>query len=1059
MTVRMSDKNIRLIKVLVASPSDVAPEREMAEDVIKKWNARTQRPLMLEAVLWESHAAPETGERVQGILNKQIVDECDFAIGIFWTRIGTGTGIAPGGAVEEVERMMAAGKLVMLYFSNVAYRRKDVDIEQIEALDQFRASLQSNALIEEYDERHEFREKLAHQLDIQVHRWFCSKDYVDDASMKNRYQPREANPASFLQLYHSTLQEQLGNTNLSGSPAIESFSVRLKDTFVSLSLSDTWRCEARSHTEGYLCEPKKEERVLSPEDVMNLVFQQHRLLLVIGDPGSGKTTLLKYYALSCLDNKRYQEFGFYEPVNVFYFPLRDIDKSDTGYPSLPAALSTWSQKYFLEIEETFFSGWLGEHSTLVLLDGLDEISNVDDRKAVCDWIDRTVSRFTNARFVVTSRSTGYRKGDGIELEASHLRADIMDFTKEKQAEFLHLWFRAAFFREIPLSARDEPELRVRQEQQAGQKAVQKADAIIAFLGQEKNRSLHSLAGVPLILQIMAMLWKDREFLPTGRSELYDAALNYMLDYRDRRRGIYPLLAAKDARRVLSPISLWMQEELKTDEADRVAMQQKMQELLDTLFNSLPADEFCRNLVDRAGVLVEYGDKEYVFRHKSFREYLAGVQLEKKMHRTIGHLDALVGHFGNDWWEEPLRFFIGQVDAEIFDAFMEKLFDSPVSETLSPKQQDLLYLLVEEAPWKKIDALKAKLLEPNIADEQKNNEALKVADNRKRYVLRCLEIIGTQEAVDAVREFVQAEPKLTDDRDILRLAYEIPGVKIASDITADIDCKVNVSVKAISVRYNPYELNAQYILIEGGTFTFSVTEKQETVPDLYVAKYTVTNKLYRQFIAYLDSREPVFAKDLSVELYTKALRSEAGEIEGFGDYLKGKKDLAQLFRSASDDDKRFNKEEQPVMDISWFAAKAYCLWLSLLESEGRKVNIYRLPTEMEWEYAAAGKEGRKYPWGNAEPTAKLANYDGNEGATTPVGRYPDGATPEGLYDMAGNVLERMENKRNKDDSARALRGGSWNGYPGSLRCSARFVSHPAGRGNGIGFRVVRSSPSS
>ena len=136
MTQRMSDKNIRLIKVLVASPSDVAEERKMAEYVIKRWNARPHRPLMLEAVLWESHAAPEIGERVQGILNKQIVDECDFAIGIFWTRIGTGTGVAPGGAVEEVERMMAAGKLVMLYFSNVPYRRKDVDIKQIEALDQ-----------------------------------------------------------------------------------------------------------------------------------------------------------------------------------------------------------------------------------------------------------------------------------------------------------------------------------------------------------------------------------------------------------------------------------------------------------------------------------------------------------------------------------------------------------------------------------------------------------------------------------------------------------------------------------------------------------------------------------------------------------------------------------------------------------------------------------------------------------------------------------------------------------------------------------------------------------
>ncbi|MFZ4524311.1 MAG: SUMF1/EgtB/PvdO family nonheme iron enzyme [Chlorobium sp.] len=1003
----MSNKLDRIKKVLVASPSDVAVEREMAEDVIKKWNARPQRPLMLEAVLWESYAAPETGGRVQGILNKQIVDECDFAIGIFWTRIGTNTGVAPGGAVEEVERMMAAGKLVMLYFSNVAYRRKDVDIEQIEALDHFRESLQSNALIEEYDERHEFREKLAHQLDIQVHRWFCSIECGDDTSMKNRYQPLDVNVASSLQLYHSTLKEQLGNTNLSGSPAIESFSVRLKDTFVSLSLSDTWRSEARSHTEGDLCEQKKEERVRTPEEVMSFVFQQHRLLLVIGDPGSGKTTLLKYYALSCLDNKRYQEFGFREPVNVFYLPLRDINKSDTGYLSLPAALSAWAEKYFLKIEDTLFSGWLDDHSTLVLLDGLDEISNVDDRIALCNWIDRTVSRFANARFVVTSRSTGYRKGDGIELDSSHLRADIMDFSKGQQAEFLHLWFTAAFIREIPLSVRDERELRARQEQQAGQKAVQKADAIIAFLGQEKNRSLHSLAGVPLLLQIMAMLWKDREFLPAGRSELYDAALNYMLDYRDRRRGIYPLLAAKDARRVLSPVSLWMQEELKTDEADRVAMQQKMQKLLDTLYNSLPAEEFCRNLVERAGVLVEYGDKEYVFRHKSFREYLAGVQLLKNMHRP-DYLDIIVTRFGDDWWHEPLRFFIGHVDdAEVFDDFMQKLFDSPVTENLTPKQQDLLVTLVEEAPQRKIDALQKKLVD------------LQTTPNRQQYIMECLKTIGKPEALAIVKTFIESgRNKVLFDR-----------------------------------------LHAEYILIKGGTFTYSLTEKPEKMPDLYVAKYTVTNKLYGQFISFLQSGKVSDIDAVTRETYQKHLQAMAESIEGFKDYLQDKKDLAKLFRSESDDNKRFNKEEQPVMDISWYAAKAYCLWLSLLESEGKNANIYRLPKEIEWEYAAAGEEGREYPWGKGEPTSKLANYNSNEGATTPVGRYPDGATPEGLYDMAGNVWEWMDNKYNKNTSARALRGGSWVDNPGSLRCSARVDVHPAYSDFNIGFRVVRSSPSS
>ncbi len=997
MTERISNKPpARIVKVLVASPSDVAAERKIAEEVILGWHSRHPNSgIMLDPVLWESRAAPQGGDRVQEILNKQIVNQCDMVIGIFWTRIGTDTGVAPGGAVEEVEKMTGMSKLVMLYFSNLPIARSKVDKEQEAKLDAYRASMKADRLVWEYDSRAKFRTLLARHLDLQIPKWF-GPDVVEQESV---VVPSEVAVDSALTGYQSTLKRQLSNITLTGSPALESFSVKLSDTFVSLSLSGTSRCETRLFAGDIQCESQKEERTSTPEEVMSFVFQQHPLLLVIGDPGSGKTTLLKYYALSCLNNGRYKEFGFREPVNVFYLPLRDLNKDDT-YFSLPANLSLWSKKHFLDISESIFSSWLDKPSTLVLLDGLDEISNVHDRIAVCGWIDHTVGGFTKARFVVTSRSTGYRKGDRIELETGHLRADIMDFSKKQQAEFLHLWFKAAFLGEIPPGSRDNAVWQSQQEQIA----AQKANAILAFLGQDKNKSLRSLAGIPLLLQIMAMLWKEREYMPGSRLKLYDAALNFMLDYRDRRRGISPLLAAEDARRVLSPVSLWMQEDLKKDEVSRADMQLKMQELLDTLYNSLPAGEFCRNLVERAGVLVEYGDREYVFRHKSFREYLAGVQLHKNMHRT-GYLDIIVSRFGDDWWQEVFRFFIGHVDdADVFDDFMQKLFDSPVTENLTQKQQDLLVTLVEEAPQRKIDALQKKLLDPQTTT------------NRQRYILECLKTIGKPEALEAVRKFNDSA---------------------LSNVLCD-------------------KLGAEYLLIKGGVFTFSLTEKQETVPDLYVAKYTVTNKLYRRFINFLQSGPDI--DTVTLKSYHKHLQEMAKSIKGFSDYLiKGKKELAKLFRSESDDDKRFNREEQPVMDISWYAAKAYCLWLSLLD--GGRDGLYRLPTEMEWEYAAGGKESRTYPWGEEEPSKTRANYDSNEGATTPVGRYPDGATPEGLYDMAGNVWELMENQRNKDDSARALRGGSWYVNPENLRCSARFEDHPSGGDVNFGFRVVRSSPSS
>ena len=188
----------------------------------------------------------------------------------------------------------------------------------------------------------------------------------------------------------------------------------------------------------------------------------------------------------------------------------------------------------------------------------------------------------------------------------------------------------------------------------------------------------------------------------------------------------------------------------------------------------------------------------------------------------------------------------------------------------------------------------------------------------------------------------------------------------------------------------------------------------------------------------------------------------------GDYLhEGKNDLAVLFRSTLDAEPKFNGDDQPVVGITWYAARAYCLWLSLLESSGRDSTLYRLPTEVEWEWAAGGQRGakvqrvRQWPWSEdeGELSVRLANYyDSKIGATTPVGSYPDGATPEGLHDMAGNVWEWMDNWYEEKEAARSLRGGSWSSYSDYLRCSCRSYFNPDDGDDDVGFRVVRSSPS-
>jgi len=853
-------------------------------------------------------------------------------------------------------------------------------------------------------------------------------------------------------IYCAALKEELGFIDLLGSPDIESKTVNLEDAFVSLHISESWRSETRF-------EPKEKQidheegRHLTPEQVMKRAFQKHRVLLIIGDPGSGKTTLLKYYAMHCLDkeNQKYQKLGFTQEVLPLFFPLRELEYIKNEPVPLPQNLAKWSAKHLMDIPAEQFYTWLQKRNTLVLLDGLDEISSKKHRQKVCQWIKNMCTGLKNACFVVTSRATGYRKLDGIELEMPHLRADIMDFSRQQQEDFLKKWFRAVCLYQLPPKDVTEPEWREKQEKQADQRS----DKIIEFLKKKDNKTVQELATVPMLLQIMAIIWKDRQHLPKTRPALYDAALNYLLEYRDRQKEIEPVLPAEEARRVLAPTALWMQEDLNKDEAPKEKMHGFMQPILNTLESQLGALIFCENLRDRAGLIADYDRNHYIFRHKSFREFLSGIQLVKTSGRKV-RIKTLIKHFKEDWWDESLRFFMSKSNDKIFDQFMQLFFKSNVSQQLDDNQQTLLQHLVREAPQKKIDGLKECL-----NSDQLNN-------NQRRYVMDCLKTIGTLEAIQVIGNAKKDK-------------WNQENISYAEDIAAEASIKGKVEriiekpepkelfLKA-SYR-NPFEDNVEYIKIPGGTYKFSVTKKMETVPDLFFCKYPVTNKRYRNFVSFLEGEESSLAGVLPLELFAERLLKFAGSIEGYGKYLgKNPNEWRHKLRSDSDDDKRFNGDDQPVVDVTWYAARAYCFWLSCLDEaiKGNKkledikrlASIYRLPTETEWEWAAGGEPNgsvREYPWpkNKGGPSPSLANYGGNVNATTPVGRYPEGATPQGLMDMAGNVWEWMGNYYDKYKKYFALRGGSWGDYDNDLRCAARGVSLPVNGGNDIGFRVLRS----
>lgn len=166
-----------VVKVMIASPSDVPTERMIVRDVIHEWNAihSQYQNLLLTPVAWETHASPRLGDRPQQIINDQVADDCDLLIGIFWTRLGTPTGSSPSGTVEEIWRHVDKGKPAMLYFSNAPVHPDSVDEEQYRGVREFRKAASAKGLIEGYESIGEFREKLAAQLARTVLREFTAK--------------------------------------------------------------------------------------------------------------------------------------------------------------------------------------------------------------------------------------------------------------------------------------------------------------------------------------------------------------------------------------------------------------------------------------------------------------------------------------------------------------------------------------------------------------------------------------------------------------------------------------------------------------------------------------------------------------------------------------------------------------------------------------------------------------------------------------------------------------------------------------------------------------------
>lgn len=228
-----------------------------------------------------------------------------------------------------------------------------------------------------------------------------------------------------------------------------------------------------------------------------------------------------------------------------------------------------------------------------------------------------------------------------------------------------------------------------------------------------------------------------------------------------------------------------------------------------------------------------------------------------------------------------------------------------------------------------------------------------------------------------------------------------------------------------VKVLPREAPVDMVMVQKGPFTYGEDRIREAIDyDYWIDKFPVTNEKYRAFISAGGYGNQACWSPDGWKWKTKNNITVPGHWN----------------------DTTWNKTDHPVIGVSYYEAKAYAKWAGK-----------RLPTEQEWEKAARGEDAREYPWGKEFDKEKCNGAEAHRRHTTPVTQYPNGISPYGCYDMAGNVCECCGDWYGEEKDFHAVRSGSWFNSLVNLRVSSRHRYFADFRNNYIGFRLAQDIP--